>query len=331
MFDFQWPWIALLLPLPLSVWWYSSKRQSKTVLHSPEDRAVLLHPALEHLQASFVASPFFISPQDRFRLPILIGVWCALVLSLMGPRLLEQKTQETHSGHDLMLAVDASGSMKGMDFALEGEQVTRMAVVKGVASRFIEKRHGDRVGLILFGEQAILQTPLTLDTDAVSQFLQYAEPGVAGDGTAIGDAIALAVKKLWDRPEGARILVLVTDGENTSGMAPTEAAQLAKKYGVRIHSIGVGSKGKIPFQDEKGHLEYRDDLTIDDELLSKIAQLTGGTYFRATDTQGLEKIYREIDALEKTNVEVNQIVLPSPLYRWPLGVALLGLLILVLI
>lgn len=326
MFNFQWPWFALLLPLPWVVWRYFSGRERLTTLPEEAKQPVLLHPAIEHLCAGFSPAGPGIPPGAWLQLTLLAGAWFFLVLTLMGPRFLEEQMETASHGHDLMLAIDTSGSMKGMDFTLNGEQVSRMAVVKGVAGRFVEGRYGDRIGLILFGDQAIMQAPLTLDAKAVEQLLRYAEPGLAGDSTAIGDAIALAVKKLKERPEGSRVLVLVTDGENTAGMAPIEAARLAEKYGVRIHAIGVGSKGKVPFPDAQGHLTYRDDLIIDDEGLTRIAALTHGAYFRATDTQGLEQIYRDIDALEKTEAATRNTFIPVTLYRWPLGVALLFLL-----
>ena len=229
-------------------------------------------------------------------------------------------------GYDLMLAVDASRSMEALDFTLEGRRVNRMAVVKGVVGRFIEQRHGDRVGLIVFGDAAYLQAPLTVDGAAVRAMLEEVVPRMAGDSTAIGDAVGLAVKKLRDRPEGSRVLVLLTDGENTAGsLPPVEAARLARQYGVRIYAVGVGSKGKVPFPGPGGRITM-EDMQIDEALLAEVAAVTGGAFYMATDTQALEAIYRRIDALEKTRAESRQTLLPHPLYRWPLAVALGALL-----
>jgi len=322
MFDFQWPWLAVLFPLPWVVWRYFPRAERLTPYPEDAEQEILLHPALECLQDGFAAVTPSVAPHTWLPLILRVGVWGCLLLALMGPRLLEPAAT-ANRGHDLMLVIDTSGSMKAMDFTLNGAQVSRMAVVKGVAGRFIESRRGDRIGLILFGDQAVMQAPLTLDVQAVDMLLRYAEPGVAGDGTAIGDAITLAVKKLKDRPEGGRVVVLVTDGENTSGMAPLEAARLALKYQVRVYAIGVGSRGQVPYPDAQGKLTYRDDLIIDDEGLTQITTLTGGVYFRATDTQGLERIYREIDNLEKTEAETRAAFIPVALYRWPLGIALL--------
>ncbi len=328
MFDFQWPLFALLLPLPWVVWRFFSGRER---LIRPEDagRPVLLHSSLENLRSGFSPVAPGVPAGGWLPLVLLTGMWVLLVFALMAPRLLEEQTEANSRGHDVMLAIDTSGSMKALDFTLNGEQVSRMGVVKGVAGHFVEHRHGDRIGLVLFGDQAMMQAPLTLDTNALEQILQYVEPGLAGDATAIGDAIALSVKKLKDRPEGARILVLVTDGESNSGMDPLEATALAEKYNVRIYTIGVGTKGKVPYPEADGHIEYHDDFSINDEMLTKIAAMTGGAYFRATDTQGLERIYRDIDALEKTEAATRNVLIPVPLYRWPLGMALFLFLIVV--
>jgi Ca-activated chloride channel family protein len=225
-----------------------------------------------------------------------------------------------------MLAVDASRSMEALDFTVDGRPVNRMAVVKGVVGRFIEQREGDRVGLVVFGDSAHLQSPLTVDGVAVRRMLENLVPRMAGDATAIGDAIGLAVKKLRERPPGSRVLILLTDGENTSGtLSPVDASRLAALYGVRIYTVGVGSKGEVPFPEDDGRIVMT-DMEIDEDLLRDIAARTGGDYFLATNTQALEGIYGQIDALEKTEAETRSTWLPRPLYRWPLGFALLALL-----
>ena len=217
--------------------------------------------------------------------------------------------------------------MKALDFFVEGRQVTRMSVVKGVASQFIGKRQGDRIGLIFFGSQAYLQSPFSQDLQSTQALLDQAIPGIAGDSTAIGDAIGLAVKKLRDRPPGTRVLVLVTDGENTRGLPPLLAAQLAKQQGIRIYVIGVGSQSDKVLFIEDGKKTWQ-KMAIDEPLLKQIATLTQGQYFPATDTHALEAIYQQIDRLEKTTVETTRTVKPTPLYRWPLTAALLSLLLL---
>jgi Ca-activated chloride channel family protein len=245
----------------------------------------------------------------------------------MRPQWLEPYTEVRTEGYDLMLAIDTSRSMEAMDFTVGGRQVTRMAVVKGVIGRFIRAREGDRIGLVAFGSQAFVLSPMTLDNQAVYSLVDNIVSRMAGDGTAIGDAIGLGVKKLRERPEGSRILILVTDGENTEGSLPPQlAAKLAAHEGIRIYTIGVGSKGLVPFFEDGRMTQVK--MEIDEELLTEVAAITGGEYFRATDSDALEKIYQRIDALEKTQAESRTVMIPRPLYRWPLGLALLALLLL---
>jgi Ca-activated chloride channel family protein len=226
-----------------------------------------------------------------------------------------------------MLAVDASHSMDALDFTVEGRQVSRMQVVKGVMGRFVDARAGDRVGLIIFGSGAYVLSPLTIDRSAVHMLLAQVVPSIAGGSTALGDAVALGVKKLRDRPVGSRVMILIADGDNTAGnFQPLESAQLARMAGVRIYVIGVGSnQERIPILHE-GKIEYWDDLTMDEDTLRRLAEITGGAYFRATDTRALEEISRRIAELEKTETETRTAYLPEPLYRWPLGLSLAALL-----
>jgi Ca-activated chloride channel family protein len=204
-----------------------------------------------------------------------------------------------------------------------------MAVLKGVLNKFIANRSGDRVGLIIFGSHAYTLAPMTYDLHGVRQQLADVVPNIAGQGTAMGDAIGLGVKKLRARPEGSRVLILVADGDNNAGtIPPLDAARLAASSGVRIYTIGVGStRESVPII-ENGRLIYRDDLGMDEQVLRDIAGLTNGAYFRATDTRALEEIYRRIDDLEKTRAEARTVMIPHPLYRWTLGFALLLLLLL---
>lgn len=329
MFEFQWPWLAVLLPLPLLVWrlW---PRPVSAGEQQQSDQAVLLHPAIARLRHAYgAASPRL--PVGLFaHAALLVIAWAGLVIALMGPQKVESFDEVTSRGYDLVVAVDTSRSMGALDFTLDGRPVSRMAVIKGVLGNFIRGRQGDRVGLIVFGDEAVVQAPLTLDVGMVSGMLDAAEPGMVGNSTAIGDAIGVAVKKLRERPEQSRILVLVTDGENTAGsLPPTEAVRLAVHYNVRIYTVGVGTKGLVPFS-EGGRMRY-ERMPIDEDLLREVAGATGGAYFRATDTRALEAIYQRIDALEKTEAESRSVMIPKPLYRWPLGVALLALLALALL
>ncbi len=328
MFDFHWPWMAILLPLPLVAYFYWKRKPAAEDPQQEGQRTTLLHPHLDQLHQNFVTRKPGMPLASRLY-PWLLGfTWIALVGALMRPQWLEPHTEVKTPGYDLMLSVDGSHSMEALDFTVKGERVTRMELVKGVMDKFIEGRQGDRVGLVIFGSQAFVLSPLTLDRGAVRQLLASVLPNMAGQGTALGDAIALGAKKLRERPEGSRVMVLIADGDNSAGaFPPIDAAKVAARAGVRIYVIGVGSTDKsIPIYEE-GRVIYRDDLTMDENTLKRIASITRGAYFRATDTRALEQIYQQINELEKTEAEMRTAWLPSPLYRWPLGAAMVGLLL----
>ncbi|HID44608.1 MAG TPA: VWA domain-containing protein [Chromatiaceae bacterium] len=328
MMHFHWPWMIFLLLLPTLQWLLS--RNNQTISRDQRQRrTTLLHPSLNQLQAAFAASRPQRSTGSLVHNLLIVLLWLGLTFALMRPQWLQPYTEERIEGYDLMLAVDASHSMEALDFSVNGQQVTRMQVVKGVMGRFLEQRRNDRVGLIIFGNQAFVLSPLTLDRQSVEQLLNNLVPRIAGDGTAMGDAIGLGVKKLRGRPPGSRVLILVADGENTAGtIPPLEAAKLAAKEGIRIYSIGVGSHQKeVPIV-EDGRLTTRSDLGFDESLMRNIAEATGGAYFRASDADALETISRRINELEKTHAESRTVYIPYPLYRWPLSLALLALLLL---
>lgn len=319
MFDFAWPWLALLWPLPWLLRWWSG-RATPAARRAVPDGVVLLNPAVSRLKAAFASRG---AVERRWQwLGEVLGalLWSALVLAVMGPRWMERYTDVVSHGHDLMMAVDVSRSMEALDFELDNRPVNRLAVVKGVVGQFIERRLADRIGLILFGDAAYLQSPLTLDGAAVRAMLEAVVPRLAGDGTAIGDAVGLAVKKLRTRPAGGRVIILLTDGENTAGgMPPLEAARLANHYGIRLYTIGVGSQGKVPVPE--GDELVMKAMPLDETLLKAMADVTGGRYFRATDRRALQGVYEHIDGLVKTEVVTRSILVPQPLFRWPLGVA----------
>jgi len=312
---FQWPWLASLLPLPLLIWyiWPTSHR-----LQVQENLPQLRLPTVLQVQQSFATLTVSdSSPKRRWRWGWLWLTWIGLVFALMYPQWLDKQVQVKQTGYDLMLAVDLSGSMETPDFSTpQGETINRLAAVKQVLGPFIQHRIGDRVGLILFANQAFLQSPLTLDTEAVQTLLQKALLGMAGRDTAIGDAIGLAVKKLRERPEASRILILLTDGDNNAGsLSPVQAAQLAKQYQIRIYTIGVGSTDLMA----RGG--------INEALLKQVADLTGGQYYLASDLTALTQVYAHIDkTLQKTEAESRVYLQRTPLYHWPLVVAMLALL-----
>jgi Ca-activated chloride channel family protein len=320
--------MILLLLLPLAQW-FSARNRLQALEDYRQRRITLLYPSLARLGEAFSGRRPGLSRGSRLEKLLILLLWLGLTLALMRPQWLQPYTDREVEGYDLMLAVDASHSMEALDFTVNGQQVSRMQVVKGVMGRFIEQRKGDRVGLIIFGNQAFVLSPLTLDRRAVRQLLDNLVPRIAGDGTAMGDAIGLGIKKLRERPPGSRVLILVADGENTAGtIPPLEAARMAAKEGVRIYTIGVGShQQEVPIIEE-GRLIYRSDLGFDEATMKKIAELTGGAYFRASDANALEEISQRINELEKSKAESRTVYVPRPLYRWPLALALLSLLLL---
>ncbi|MDM8560232.1 VWA domain-containing protein [Candidatus Parabeggiatoa sp. HSG14] len=317
MFTFQWPWLALLLPLPLLIWrfWPAQLRAANNLPRLRLATTVRVQQAFAQLDFSNV------SRRQWWRWFLLALCWVALVGALMYPQILDKHIEVSQTGYDLMLAVDLSGSMETADFFTRQQRITRLSAVKSVLEPFIERRVGDRIGLILFADHAYLQAPLTLDNAAVQSLLQKSVIGMAGRETAIGEAIGLAVKKLRKRPEDSRVLILLTDGDNTAGvLEPLKAAQLAKQYNIRIYTIGVGSKGTM-FQ--RG---------LNERPLKEIAKLTNGAYFPASNLRALANVYDHIDkTLQRTEAESRIYVQRTPLYQWPLFVAMLTLLVLQLL
>lgn len=286
----------------------------------------LLHPGIDRLGKAYQEFGAARSSALLWRLLLLL-TWSGLTFALMRPQWINEHQEVRSQGYDLMLSVDLSESMKALDFVVNGERVSRLQVVKQVLGEFIEGRRGDRIGLVLFADTAYTQAPLTTDLNAVRELLDNAIIGMAGKATAIGDAIGLAVKKLQGRNKESRVIILLTDGANTAGQVPPmAAAQIAAREGIRIYTIAVGTRGRVPFPYQDGIRWV--SMGIDEGLLQDIARQTGGEFFRATDTDALENIYAEIDRLEKTEAEAISYLVREALYPWPLGVgmAALGLL-----
>lgn len=324
MFMFYWPWLILLLPLPLLAVILLPRSKKAGTIKVPE----LRFPGLHRLEMAFGLCQQNFKPSRRLFLVILSLFWLFLVLAVMRPQFVDQFSQVENEGYDLMLAVDISGSMRALDFSTNEKAISRLDATKDVVGKFVEERQGDRVGLILFGEHAYLQVPLTLDTLSVSHMLNNAVSGMAGQATAIGDAIGLAVKNLRDRPEGSRVIVLLTDGVDTSSsIPPLEATKLAKQYGIRIYTIGVGRNGLVPYPNDRGGIEMV-QVPMDEERLKEIASKTDGYYFRATDQQALQNVYDRINELEKTKANTRTYLIHKALYPYPLFMAAILLLIL---
>lgn len=247
--------------------------------------------------------------------------WGLLVVAAARPQWVGEIESLPVTGRDLLLAVDISGSMDTQDMVLGGQAVNRLAVVKKVAGEFIQGRRGDRVGLVLFGSRAYLQTPLTFDTETTAILLDEAEIGLAGRETAIGDAIGLAVKRLREDAASERVLVLLTDGANTSGeVQPMQATEFAAREGLRIYTVGVGAD-EMMVQDFFGSRLVNPSADLDEDTLQAIAERTGGAYFRARDAEALVRIYEQLDELEPVESDQEAVRPVDELFFWPLAAA----------
>ena len=314
--NLAWPWALLVLPLPLLAYWLLPRaEQSLAALRVPFFRSL-----------SDAANDTRAADQNNFLRFLLAFMWCLLVIAAARPQWVGQPVSLPTEGRDLMLAVDISGSMETPDMVVQGEQVPRILIVKHVVGNFVERRESDRLGLIVFGTRAYLQAPLTFDRVTVNKLLQETRLGFAGEQTAIGDAIGLAIKRLRDRPEGKRILILLTDGANTAGeVSPRKAAELAKQAGIKIYTVGVGADS----MEVQGGLfnsfprRINPSADLDEATLQYIADQTGGVYFRARNPAELAQIYALLDQLEPTEQEAEVFRPISALYFWPLALALL--------
>lgn len=285
-------------------------------------------PSADRLKNTFPAHVVEKKQPNRLFSILFSLLWFFLTVTLMQPEKVDQFKQVKNTGYDLMLAVDISSSMQAVDFSTKTKIVSRLDATKDVVGEFVLGRQGDRVGLITFGESAYLHVPLTLDTGSVSRMLNDTVAGMAGNATAIGDAIGLSVRTLRERPVGSRVLVLLTDGDdNSSSISPLQAAKLAKQYGIRIYTVGVGTNGQVPFPTGFGGYAMV-QVSIDEALLKEIAEETGGQYFLATDQKALESIYKKINELEGTESNEKILFIKEPLYYYPLGLSMILLLIL---
>lgn len=314
--SFLWPFVFILLPLPWLV------RQFTKPTEQPLNGALQV-PFFQQLNASHVGGASA-SRTKRFSWQHLLAwlIWLCLLTALARPVLIGKEVPLPADGRDIMMAIDLSGSMKQQDFQANGEQTTRLNVVKATADAFITRRKGDRLGLILFSDRAYLQAPLTFDRKAVTELLTQAEVGLTGQKTAIGDAIAVAVKRLQDRPDDSRVLILLTDGASNAGaIQPLEAAKIASELGIRIYTIGVGS-GQLVINTPFGQQRINMPQDLDENTLKAVANITGGQYFRAADTQSLQAIYQAIDKLEPAAGEPIYLRPETALYFWPASFAL---------
>lgn len=308
MLSLEWPWLLLLLPLPwLYRRWRRPSAAHQPALQVPLYRDWTLQHAVRH-------------PARTSSWWLLAILWVSTLLAASRPVWIGEPVLLPAEARELMLAVDLSGSMREPDMMLGDQRVDRLTALKAVLQEFITRRQNDRIGLIVFGGRPYIQAPLTHDHQTLQRMLAEAWIGLATDGTAIGDAIGLAVKHLRERPEGNRVLILLTDGANTMGnLDPLQAAALAAHYGIRIHTIGFGS--------ERSPLWGGQASEIDERSLATIASETGGRFFRARSTESLDHIYRELDRLEPVTQAPEALRPIRTLSHWALAVALVCLLL----
>ncbi len=313
MIELALPWALAALPLP----WLA-----RVLLPAARERGGALRIPFFRTLADAAAHGGAASRRSALALLIRCLCWGLLVVAAAQPRWVGPPQPVPTQGRDIMLGLDLSGSMGTPDFEVGGRAVDRFSVVRAVAREFALHREGDRVGLVLFGTRAFLQAPLTPDLPTVAKLLDESEVGLAGEETAIGDAIGLAVKHLRERPEGEHVLVLLSDGSNNAGVLdPKRAAQLAKDAHVRVYAIGVGT-GAQAVQTPFGLRAMGGGEGPDEAALKAIAAETGGKYFRADDTESLISVYREIDALEPVSGNPATVRPMRALFAWPLGGAL---------
>jgi Ca-activated chloride channel family protein len=310
---FAWPYAALCFLLIVPLWFFLSK--------TTRSFGFLLSPI------TLVMTRFVNGGRNRNvkSIPWLLFLfWALLVLSLMRPQLVGQPIEITRDGRNIMLVQDLSESMEAADMNLQGQPVDRLTIAKDVLNDFIDKRRGDRIGLVVFGSEPFLHAPLSFDHPTIKQFLADAQIGFAGPKTAIGDAIGLAVKKLIDA-KGDRIMILATDGQNNTGaLEPMQAATIAQKNHIKIYIVGLGAS-RMVVNGFFGPTAINPSASLDEAEpeLKEIASLTGGKYFRAKDKNALATIYSEIDALEPVLSEPMVLIPRKELFYWPLTVFLI--------
>ncbi|BES71931.1 VWA domain-containing protein [Marinobacter nanhaiticus D15-8W] len=318
MLELAYPWMLPLAILPL-LWWRRQRKEAGQVAA----------PTLPvgHWLSDLPGVSRSGNARSIWQKLLLLLAWLLLVVALARPQYVGESVQLPVTGRDLLLAVDISPSMEEEDMILGQRRVNRLTAVKDVLNDFIAQREGDRLGLLLFGTQPYIQAPLSFDHETIRTLLQEAQLGMAGRATAIGDAIGLAVKRLRDRPQEQRVLVLLTDGANTAGeVTPEKAAEIAAAAGVRIYTIGMGAESMV----QRGFLGSRKvnpSRDLDEELLQSIADETGGRYFRARSTPELEMIYETINQLEPIELEGKQYRPTTDLFYWPAGIAVLLMLV----
>lgn len=309
MINFVWPWLFLLLPLPFFVYRAPAKANK-------------VHVALRmpHIPQGLNQSHMGLVSRNG-SLGLLIIIWLLLVTAATRPQWLGESINIPAEGREMIIAVDLSGSMQVEDMQIEGRYVNRLALLKSVLGEFITRRTGDRLGLILFADDAYVQTPMTYDLKTVRQMLNESVLGLVGEKTAIGDAIGLAVKRFSEKAESNKVLILVTDGQNTAGrLSPEQGLELAVSKGVKIYPIGVGADEMI-VNTIMGARRVNPSVDLDEKGLTRLAEQTSGRYFRARDSESMEQIYQLLDQFEPVEQDLVQLRPLSALFYWPLTLA----------
>lgn len=311
MLEFQFSWLLWLAPLPLLMYFLRPEKQEDVALRVPFFQQAM---ALQQQESRR-------TPTRPLRYIALWTIWLSALFAAANPQWLGEPVSIQGSGRDLLLAVDISGSMQIEDMQLHGKAVNRLIALKQVVGNFVESRKSDRLGLILFGSQAYLQAPLTYDRHTVGVLLQEAQIGFAGEQTAIGDAIGLAVKRLRSRPDNSRVLILLTDGANTSGeLTPRRAAELAKHEHIKIYTIGFGADEMV-VPGIFGNRRINPSEDLDEEAMRAVADATGGQYFRARTPEELDAIHKELNRLEPIELDSRTFRPVRTLFFWPLSLA----------
>jgi Ca-activated chloride channel homolog len=308
MITFGHPWLLLLLlVLPVAAWLRARQKTQAAFLYS----SVQLVKGIASLHQT-----------NRGKILMRMR-WISLalmIIALARPQLPEGDAKIKASGIDIVVALDLSGSMAAEDFTLRGKDVNRLVIAKQVLEEFVEKRANDRIGLVAFAGQAFIAAPLTLDHDFLLQNLKRLDLNTIPDGTAIGSGLSAALNRLREVKSKSKIVILMTDGVNNAGkVLPLTAAEAAQTLGIKVYTIGVGTRGiaKVPGRDAFGNLRYfQQKVDIDEDTLKEMARRTGGKYYRADNTEALKKIYEEIDKFERTEMDVKKFQRYTELFKW---------------
>lgn len=313
--DLLWWWMLCLLPLPFLVYFFAPVKKEQAAITLP-----YLPSSAEHIE-----------PSSRLKKTLAVGIWLFLILASSRPVWYGDPIESPTKHRDMMLVVDLSRSMEQQDMLSEGVMVDRLTAVKQVLNDFISKRKGDRLGLILFGDNAYLQTPLTLDRTTIAEQLNRTVLGLVGNQTAIGEGIGLATKTFIDGDAPQRVIVLLSDGTNTAGVLdPIKAAEIAKKYKTTIYTVGIGA-GEMVVKEFFMSRKVNTARDLDEASLTKIAEMTGGQYFRARNQQELKNIYQTINKLEPISAASEVWRPQTEWFKYPLSIALVLSIVLIVL